>query len=657
MFNKTINIEQTLHGYSNGHHLLASSIELSENSKRKMAILSDLSGPEIQNGFREYYTGYFIPDDNMAVLSYTWYANEMERPGCVWTQSLLFEPNDLTFVGNNYSQLANFFCRPDYTKEFKQYAQSISLQVNELFNNKLYVELDNVKLRYLIWVIWGNESPSLIFADSSNDYSNEILYLWTRHNKDLDYGFSFSTGSLAIRKFDGETFSLQVIPKTLISNISRIQNEYKILYENEEIKLFPIWVNRASELLMKDEWNDFNKFRGRFGSKYFASKYFSAFIKIYIGAKAEIFNLNIAEGLNIIEKLFSIEEKEDIGMQLIDLFLSDNLFDWIYEDSSLKILLYLAENNWISVDNLKIKKLINKGLIVDKANSKKFVKYLSKKEYNNIGEIILTIYAEVISIEMFPDFTDMELSVCSLLITLRSDFARCTLIWKQTKAFQDEILQCLKKQINDDKFVSILPIVLDNSLYDFTFELYDLIGEKSINIFLDYLLGNRALLSQSSNSIKFVCKKHQDICFNRLKTTYTQMKNQQIVLMLEIIDPYINTLLYFDIRLLNNIFEAIYFNNLSNENKMIISLFYFPIIMKSNYEFPINMVSCISETLHTSLARQTFPNNEWDKIEKLLPEIVWYNRWDRCKRLRKAIKNKGYSLRLIEDEENSDFIF
>ena len=56
----SITLNQTLHGYSSGHHLLASSISLSETSKRKMDILSDLSGPDIAEGFEDYFSGYFL---------------------------------------------------------------------------------------------------------------------------------------------------------------------------------------------------------------------------------------------------------------------------------------------------------------------------------------------------------------------------------------------------------------------------------------------------------------------------------------------------------------------------------------------------------------------------------------------------------------------
>ena len=52
------------------------------------------------------------------------------------------------------------------------------------------------------------------------------------------------------------------------------------------------------------------------------------------------------------------------------------------------------------------------------------------------------------------------------------------------------------------------------------------------------------------------------------------------------------------------------------------------------------------------LETQTFPEDDWDKLEKILPEVAYYNNWDRCKRLRKGFKKKGYSF--IKRNEKKD---
>ena len=44
--------------------------------------------------------------------------------------------------------------------------------------------------------------------------------------------------------------------------------------------------------------------------------------------------------------------------------------------------------------------------------------------------------------------------------------------------------------------------------------------------------------------------------------------------------------------------------------------------------------------------------SEWYGIEDLLPNVAFYNQWDKCKRIRKAIKQKGYKIKEIENYDN-----
>lgn len=656
MYNKVI-IEQTLHGYSNGHHLLASSINLSENSKLKMEILSDLSGPEIQNGFRDYYTGYFLPDDNMAVLSHTWYADEMERPGCVWTHSLLINPNDLSKISNSINQLIGKFNRPSNLNEYINYTNQIKI---EMQSEKK--EFNTNKLQYLVWAIWGNESPSIIQADTSNEYANEIIYLWTKQYRDLEQGFTFSTGSLAIRKYNKEIFSLQVVPKRIINNVLKIDNKCKVLKDINEIKAFPVWVSKACFLLLKDSWEDLNRFREKFGVQYLQSKYLSQFVKVYIGAKADTFCLNVRDGLNIIEKVFSPIEKENLGNLLINLYIDNKISDWIgnYENS-ITTLVYLVENNWLSISNSQLEKLICHALLTDRLNSKKMVKYLSKKEASNLCEEILKIYANSLEIDAFDDFTDMELDMCSLLVTLNPDLAKNTKIWQQSLEFQLEIISCIKRQIKRvDLSDDLLTIILDNSVYDFGEDLYEIFGEKSINVFLDYIIGFRLLATKKSNSIKEVCKKHPKQSSHLLETRYNELNMHQLILMFEITNPYSNCILMINQKKLIQIFDKIRIYELTEDDKLKVALFYLPIILRLDIQFPTNIVKFAFETVHSCLAKQALSYTEWQKLDKLLPEVSWFNQWDKCKRLRKAIKRKGYNLIYMEDNEdtnNDTFLF
>src|SRR4051812_28778006 len=104
-------IQQTLHGYSSGHRLLAASLELTPDARDLLVAFSDLSGTRPQKGFESYLTGYPLLESGYYVFARTWLAPEMSRPGSVWTHSLLI-PLDLFGELDDAAVLMSLHHRP-----------------------------------------------------------------------------------------------------------------------------------------------------------------------------------------------------------------------------------------------------------------------------------------------------------------------------------------------------------------------------------------------------------------------------------------------------------------------------------------------------------------------------------------------------------------
>lgn len=112
----TLAVEQTLHGYSDGHRLIAGTAKLPTADARSMLILSDASGPGIDQIPDGYLTGYPLQGSGKYVLARTWGAPEMPRPGCVWTHSLLIDFADLATL-TSADGLLSLFRRPDKARQ------------------------------------------------------------------------------------------------------------------------------------------------------------------------------------------------------------------------------------------------------------------------------------------------------------------------------------------------------------------------------------------------------------------------------------------------------------------------------------------------------------------------------------------------------------
>ncbi len=85
----TNEVHQAVFGYSNGHRLLASSMQLSSVDNYELAAASDLAPGASLDPSLSYLTGVGLPESKLYALIRTWAAPEMQRPGCVWSHVLL----------------------------------------------------------------------------------------------------------------------------------------------------------------------------------------------------------------------------------------------------------------------------------------------------------------------------------------------------------------------------------------------------------------------------------------------------------------------------------------------------------------------------------------------------------------------------------------
>jgi hypothetical protein len=217
----SIKFDQTLHGYVNGHSLLRSSIRLSSEVDRLMLGMSDMSGPGMRPGFELYLTAYPLPSEDTYVIARTWYAPEMQRPGCVWTHSLLIPKHDLGKIGRGQS-LLRLFHRPASISAIVSYGTRLvfddeSDQQDDSANPE-YKPSDDLALEALMRSVYGQtEKPVYVLARHPREHESMILALWSQQWPQLRGAFSFCTGALASRTLGGKPLDLQIVPRDAAS--------------------------------------------------------------------------------------------------------------------------------------------------------------------------------------------------------------------------------------------------------------------------------------------------------------------------------------------------------------------------------------------------------------------------------------------------------
>lgn len=202
----SILLHQTLHGYSDGHRLIAGSLPLDPSDARIMLVMSDLSGPGVKPPRGGYLTGYPLEKSGRYVLARTWSAPEMPRPGCVWTHSLIIENADVAAMVSA-SSLLDAFKRPEGIDAKAAYG---ALEV-PLSPDPVRVE-PSVRVETLLESLYAfPDLPILVETGDSEDDEKLATAIWMQQWPRLRRSFGFCTLSAIDRSTKGAALDLQLI--------------------------------------------------------------------------------------------------------------------------------------------------------------------------------------------------------------------------------------------------------------------------------------------------------------------------------------------------------------------------------------------------------------------------------------------------------------
>lgn len=303
-----LKVDQTLHGYSEGHRLLAASRRLSGESQRAMRTLSDLSGTRLVPGFADYVTGYTLFEEKLFCLARTWYAEECDRPGCVWTHSLLLPSRDLHGL-DSVERLLPLFRRPSPVEEGnanpEPYSQSLLVTVSPPAPSR-YAPPSIANM--LIECIYGTKAPIVIPDGDSEELQSLHFALWQQAQRLAGITLQFCTGAIQPRIAAYGQFDMQTVPRDSIREIVRTHKSVKVC-EQAQPRSQPRWV----ELLVEDLKGAETPFRA------FLHKYGDAHERATVGAYARVYTVlsSDAEAYNAVLEAIAIEFPKNFEAKLL----------------------------------------------------------------------------------------------------------------------------------------------------------------------------------------------------------------------------------------------------------------------------------------------------------------------------------------------------
>lgn len=213
-------IEQLFHGYSDGHRLLGASLDLPRSAKHAILVLSDMSGRSMLPDFEEYLTGYPLLELGYFAFAKTWYAPEMERPGCVWTHTLLINTSDIVRV-IDLSCLLQKFRRPNDEQDWGEYSRSIMIETAADASTQPR-GIDHDLAKGVLSAMYSiPTAPVLVPVNNPRSQQDLVIALWNQQWPQLRQKFSFCTGSISPRTISGRPFDLQIIPSGAVRQFRR----------------------------------------------------------------------------------------------------------------------------------------------------------------------------------------------------------------------------------------------------------------------------------------------------------------------------------------------------------------------------------------------------------------------------------------------------
>lgn len=205
-----IKLHQMLHGYKLGHNYIQGSIVLSSSHDMdKIATLSDWSEYVGIDNKRDYITAYMLDESPYYVVAKTWYAENMKRPGCVWTHSLLIPKDDLSEI-KDFRGLLYYFALPK-SEDFDSY--SAQLDYTERLNDfEMGISEIGEKKVGALYEYFLSEKPSFVLNEFGSKLSQELLLTLLNYlPSKILVNKSICSGTASPRAYEGQYLSLQLV--------------------------------------------------------------------------------------------------------------------------------------------------------------------------------------------------------------------------------------------------------------------------------------------------------------------------------------------------------------------------------------------------------------------------------------------------------------
>lgn len=629
-------VHQALWGYSNGHHLLSASVALSISSRKILETLTDLSGSDAPNAFDGYLTGCFLPSDGYYALSKTWFAPEMERPGCVWTHTIFLEGRSTAHWDG--FDLDSLFCRPQRGKTNYQEYYSVPLSSNTAASSTSFqAETDALALfsnlvRY--------PEPFLMPAFGIKRWNAALEALLILAGPRFSQDISFCTGSLSNRKLGGKPLTLQVVPERLFKILLRTAPGSRILSIEDKNAL----QDTAEESFMTlQTFQETKKLLLSCNGEYDNRHSWPLFKEFYTEISNDV-AFSFQQAIETLENQPDVYDTVKILWVLFCAVFSQNQQKTHDAQTETLFNFLTLDEQYVFIDTARsqtLESILTRLWTHCRQHMVDLIPKLLTCALNTAGEVTVTFIVSRLFTGEYTGLLRQNAAMCLPMLRLNRKLARCETLWQLPKDFQAEALRELWH--NDRRTVTIQAedVAILHSIFRYGDsglfrEVFKTFGSNAIKVYFSYFGNGNS--TKRAVAWSGLCREDPVLSVHAL-CTLSPTASALFATVISVLDPCCDEVLSIS----SDVWEQLYqrFCRNSNEAATAYAQFVLPLILCSNVAISSELLDFSFCTVHTLLAQNSMDYSRWECLSSLLPEIPWYQSWDKCKRLRKAAKQKG----------------
>lgn len=625
---RTNAIHQFLHGYSDGHRLIEGSLKLPNDLARLVLRMSDLSGNSVVRGFEHYITGYPLDSGYGYALAKTWYASEMPRPGCVWTHTLVLPTQIMTTVPALWS-LTRLFKKPMRDSIRGQYTDPLSVHdfAFEIQHKEAGDSINHDKLNVIFFAYYGRPrfGPVILAARDSGEFADAIFALWSQQWPSLRQQFAFCTGSLSARNLPDRAFDVQCTPSTVIREVAReivsdSLAEPVLILDKEDV--VPEELMTAVNDAEIAEGGPFRKFLWSVADLNSKRSDLASYVKLF-----DAFNGRV-DAPALIELIAETFPQPSAGAALKARLVASSQTDrW---DDFLRAL--ATTDKYASFDPALLAGTDPPWRTGYPSRTRLLVNELFRSNLNPLGDALLAKIVHGLSAEEAQQIVKDQPQLLPAVFRANAELAASSFLWSLAGDRKRELLDSLMAQdIRPELISQIVYALLDTNSDRFIQRVVERWGRNAIFATLDWVENHQGAMSE--------------ICRGALRSyvpevmSWVELRTRSVaglVAAAHVVAPYTYQIASHDSTVWLSALDALQASGNELEATYIRTLL-LALGLCNAPPAPLHLIEESFEIIYRKAESQQLNDDAWVILQPLVPELHWWNNWDWCERMRRAL--------------------